>query len=63
MGYKSESCTTLDRINWYVGVANKIFMENAPKKTGCKIEMQRVARLSRMEVRTTEPYYPCQNKA
>ena len=25
--------------------------------------MQRVARLERMEVQTTEPYYPCQNKA
>ena len=44
-------------------VANEIFMENAPGKTGYNTEIQRVARLARMEVQTTEPYYPLQNKA
>ena len=58
MIYKSESVTTLDSINRDVGVANKIFMENAPNQTGYKTEMQILTRLERMEVRTTEPYYP-----
>ena len=31
MRFKSEVGTTLDSINRDVGVANKIFMENAPK--------------------------------
>ena len=48
MRSKSETDTTLDRINRDVGVANKIFMENAPDQTGYKIEIQRVARLARM---------------
>ena len=56
MGYKSESCKTLDRINWYVGVANKIFMENATRHTGYNTEIQRVAILERVEFITTEPY-------
>ena len=34
MRYKSEACTTLDRINRDAGVANEIFMENSPKQTG-----------------------------
>ena len=34
MRYKSEAGTTLDRINLDVGVANGIFMVNAPEKTG-----------------------------
>ena len=34
MRSKSEAGTTLDRINQDVGVANEIFMDNAPKKTG-----------------------------
>ena len=55
---KSESGTTLDRINQDIGVVNKIFMDNAPKQTGYNTEIQRVARLARMEVRTTEPYSP-----
>ena len=50
MGYKSESGTTLDRINRDVRVANAIFMENAPDKNCYNIEMQRLARLARMEV-------------
>ena len=32
MRYKSEAGTTLDRINRDVGVTNKIFMGNAPRK-------------------------------
>ena len=56
MRYKSEAGTTLDRINRDVGVANEIFMENAPKQTGYNTKMKIVARLARMEVRTTEPY-------
>ena len=63
MIYKSEAGTILDRINWDVGVENEIFMDNAPKQTSYNTEMQRVERLARMEVRTTEPYYPWQNKA
>ena len=58
MRYNSECGTTLDRINQEFGVANKIFMDNAPNKTGYNTEMQRVAKLSRMEVQTTETYYP-----
>ena len=34
MRYKSDSGTTLDRINRDAGVANEIFMENAPGQTG-----------------------------
>ena len=60
---KSEAGTTLDRINRDLGVANKIFMENAPSKTGYNTEIKRVARLARMEVQTTEPYSPWKNKA
>ena len=63
MRYKSEAGTILDRINREVGVANKICMDNAPGKTSYNTEMKRVARLEIMEVRTTEPYYPWQNKA
>ena len=55
MRYKSEAGTILYRINREIGVANKIFMDNAPKQTGYNTEIQRVARLSRMEVQTTEP--------
>ena len=58
MRSKSEAGTTLDRINQDVGVANEIFMDNAPDQTGYNTEMQRVARMAGMEVRTTEPYYP-----
>ena len=38
-------------------------MENVPAQTGYNTEIQRVARLARMEVQTTEPYSPWQNKA
>ena len=34
MRYKSEASTTLYRINWDVGVANEIFMDNSSEKTG-----------------------------
>ena len=37
MRYKSEAGTTLDRINRDVEIANEIFMENAPEKTGYNI--------------------------
>ena len=40
-----------------------MFMNNAPNNTGYNTEIQRVERLARMEVLTTEPYYPWQNKA
>ena len=56
MRSKSEASTILDRINQDVGVANEIFMDNAPEQTGYNTEMQRVARLARMEARTTETY-------
>ena len=49
MRYKSEAGTILDRTKRDVGVANEIFMDNAPKQTGYKTEMQRVARLARMK--------------
>ena len=54
MRSKSEVGIELDRINWDVGVANEIFLDNAPKQTGYNTEMQIVARLERIEVRTTE---------
>ena len=57
MRSKSEAGTTLHRINWDFGVANEIFMYNAPEKTDSKTEIHIVARLSRMEVLTTKPYY------
>ena len=38
-------------------------MDNSPEKNGYNIEMQRVAILEKMEVQTTEPYSPWQNKA
>ena len=38
-------------------------MDNAPGQTGYNIEMQRVAIMTRMEVRTTDPYSPWQNKS
>ena len=53
---KSEAGTTLERINWDVGVTKEIFMDNAPNQTGNNTEIQKVARLARMEVLTTEPY-------
>ena len=55
---KSEAGTTLDRINWDIGVAKKIFMDNAPGQTCYNTEIQKVARMARMEVHTTEPYSP-----
>ena len=63
MRSKSESGTKLDRINQDIGVVNKIFMDNAPNQTGYNTEIQRVARLARMKIWTTEPYYPWQNKS
>ena len=63
MRYKSEAGTTLDRINWDVRVVNEIFMDNAPEKTGYNTEMHRLEILERMEVQTSEPYSPWQNKA
>ena len=58
MIYKSEASKKLDKINRDVGVSNEIFMDNAPKQTGYNTEMQRVERLARMEVQTTEQYSP-----
>ena len=55
MRSKPEACTTLDRINRDVGVANKILMKNATRQTGYNTEMQRVEILTRMEFQTTEP--------
>ena len=55
MRSNSEAGTTLDRINWDVGVDKNIFMDNEIDQTGYNTEIQRVARMARMEVRTTEP--------
>ena len=63
MRSKSEAGTTLDRINRDIGVANNIFMDNATRHNGYNKEIQRVTRLARMEVRTTKPYSPWENKA
>ena len=60
---KSEAGTTVDRINRDVGVAEKIFMDNAPREIGYNTETKRVARLAIMEVKTNEPYSTWQNKA
>ena len=53
--YESEAGTTLYRIKQDGGVANEIFLYNAPDQTGCNTEVQRVARLERMEFWTNEP--------
>ena len=45
---KSESGTTLDRINQDTEVENKIFMNNAPEKSDYDTEIQRVTRLARI---------------
>ena len=58
MRSKSEAGKTLDRINHYVGVANDIFMDDAPGKTGYNTEIHIVESLTRTEVRTTEPHSP-----
>ena len=63
MRSKSEAVSTVDRINRDSGVVNEIFMENVPNKTGYDTEMKRVARLARMEVQTTEPYYSWQKQS
>ena len=55
MIYKSEADTILYRIKRDFGVANEMFMDNAPEKTGYKTEMQRLERLARLKVQTTEP--------
>ena len=39
MGSKLEAGTTLDRIKRDVGVANEIFMDNAPEQTGYNTEV------------------------
>ena len=52
---KSEDGKELDRIKRDFGVANEMFMDNAPEKTGYKTEMQRLERLARLKVQTTEP--------
>ena len=44
-------------------IVNEIFMDNAPEKTGYNTEMHRLEILERMEVQTSEPYSPWQNKA
>ena len=59
--YKSEAGTTLDRIKRDVGVANEIFIDNAPDHTRYNKEMQRVTRLARIKVQTTEPHSPWEN--
>ena len=50
MRSKSDTDTTLDRINQDVRVANEIFMDNSPRQTGYNTEIQRLARLPRIEV-------------
>ena len=39
MRSKSKTGTTLERINWDARIANKIFKDNAPDKTGYNTEM------------------------
>ena len=58
MRSRSEAGTKSDRINQYIGVETEIFVDNAPGQTGYNTEMQRVARMAILEVRTTEPHYP-----
>ena len=43
--------------------AKKIFMENVPEQTGHNTYMQRVARLAIIDLYTTNPHSPWQNKA
>ena len=47
---KSEAGTTLDSINRYVRVANKIFTENVPNHTGYNTEINILARMLIIEV-------------
>ena len=54
---------TLYRINRDVGLSKDIFMDNSPVKNGYNKEMQGVTGLERIDVRTNETHYPCQNKA
>ena len=52
---KSEALVSLDRINWDVGVANELFMDNSFKHIGYNIEIHGTESLTRVYVRTTEP--------
>ena len=63
MRSKSEAGTALDRITWDYGLANEIFMDNAPEKNCYNTEIQRVEGLARMDVCTTNSHYPWKNKA
>ena len=63
MRYKSEAGTTLYSINRDERVENDIFVDNTPKQTGYSTEIQRVARLARTGVRTTEVHSLWKNKA
>ena len=58
MRYKSESGMPLDRINWGIGVANEILLENASTHTRYNTHMQSIERQTRMGGCTTEQYYP-----
>ena len=49
---------SLDMINREVGVANKIFLGNAPRQNRYSTKIQIISRYERMYVCTTEPYYP-----
>ena len=45
-------------INRDIGVANGIFMDNSPDRTGYNTEMKILTRLERMDVCTTDPHSP-----
>ena len=54
MRSKSEAVTALYRINRDATVENEIFMDNTPDQTAYNTEIQRVVKLERMYVRTTD---------
>ena len=63
MRSKSETGMSLDRINWYFGVANALFMDNAHTHTGYNTEIKLISIQGSMDCHTTDPYYGWQNKA
>ena len=60
---ESSLGTSLEKINWGVGIENETFMENAPKNTSYNSDAQKISRQAMMDVRTTELYSPWQNNA
>ena len=63
MRSKSDTGTSLYRINWDVGVVNDLSVENQSKHTSKNTVTHRIKRMEKMYVHTTDKYYPLQNRA